>query len=235
MKNAKRIGILIVIVGIAVLGCAFLIWKLHVPTPTAHSAGEAARTQLQADLRQTTPHFLDAEQAVDREPPAPQEQKIHSDVVALLLANRPADADFYSQLWIDAIGARYILVTQPIAESSYDEIVDSQTGMVRQIPESARYDLEPLGRNAMLYIDAQHIYLYTLDQPAPALVPGSALSGTETYTSGEADTPDVIPRMSYTPDSITITIFDSSKRVPNPKLGVGATMNAAVREATLSF
>jgi Protein of unknown function (DUF998) len=202
------------------------------------STMQLASASLRTDLKNVTPYFVDASEANGQllTPQDPQEQKIKDDVVALLLAGQPGNADFYSQLWLDAVGKRYVLVTQPIAESSFDEIIDSQTGTVTPISESARYDLSPVGRKSMLYIDSQHIYLYTLDQATTTLVSGSALSGTETYTSGIADNPAIIPSgMSYTPDSITVTIYDSSKRVPNPKLGEGATMNGVVREVTFSF
>lgn len=238
MKSINSKILLITIVCLVVLACAFAIWKMYAAMTTSFvtsRSSQVALAQLQNDLQNVTPHFIDANKA-SRQMYTPEEQKIKDDVVRFSLASNPeGDKDYYSGLWIDALGKRYILITQPIAESSYDEVIDSQTGTVTPIPEAARYDLSSGGRNAVFYIDTQHIYLYTLDQPATTLVSGSELSGTETYTSGIADNPDIIPSESYTQNSITITIFDSSKRVPNPKLGVGATMNGAVREVTLSF
>jgi hypothetical protein len=236
MKNKT---ILIAIAVLVAIACGVEVWKLHSPASVASSIApvvdELALSQLQTDIQGTNSHFIKTNNN-GSQTLTPSEQKIRDDVVALFVADGPDGKDFYSNLWLDAIGTRYILATQPIAESSYDEIIDSQTGTVTPIPESARYNLSPGGRNAVFYIDTQHIYLYTLDQATSILVPGSALTGTETYTSGIADNPDIIPSgMSYTQNSITITIFDSSKRVPNPKLGVGATMNGAVREVTLTF
>lgn len=223
-------SILIAIACLAVLTGAFAVWKLHAPT-----ANQAALAQLQADMRGVTAHFLDASRS-DRQTYTPAEQKIKDDLVAVFLAINPGnDKDYYSNGWIDAIGSRYILFTQPSGGGSYDETIDSRTGKATVIPGEARYYLAPTGRNIALYIDTQTIRTYTLDQADAVVVKGSQLSGTETYTSGEADNPGIIPRMSWTPDSITITIFDTSKRVPNPKLGVGATMNGTVREVTLSF
>lgn len=216
----------------------FVVWKLHSTAPTTSTTlpvDKAALAQLQTDMQGVTPHFIETGDD-NRQTYTPADQKIKDDVIELFVAGEPDNKDFYSNLWLDAIGTRYILATQPIAESSSDEIIDSQTGTVMPIPEAARYDLSPGGRNAMLYIDSQHIYLYTLDQATTTLVSGSALSGTETYTSGIADNPAIIPSgMSYTQNSITLTVYDSSKRVPNPKLGIGATMNGSVREVTLSF
>lgn len=235
MKNKTLLITIFILIAIA---CGLAVWRLHFPAPGAPSnagkADSALLAALRADMQGVAPHFIDSQKA-NGQPLTPHEQKIKHDLVALMSSSQKDDEEFYSQLWLDAVGTRYILASQPIAESSYDEVIDSQTGTVTPIPESARYALSALDRNAVLYIDTQHIYLYTLDQPAPTLVPGSALSGTQTYTSGEADNPSIIPRMSYTPDSITITIFDTSKRVPNPQLGVGATMNGAVREVTLAF
>lgn len=216
---------LLVGLGAVLLVGGVVAWKLH---------DKPALAQLRTDMQGVTPHFIDSSKA-NGQTLTVQEQKIKDDVIALFIASEPDNKDFYSNLWLDAIGKRYILVSQPIAESSYDVIIDSQTGTATPIPESARYDLSSSNRNAVLYIDTQHIYLYTLDQPATMLVPGSALTGTETYHSGEADMPSILPRMSWTPNSITITIFDTSKRQPNPKLGVGATMNGVVREVALTF
>jgi hypothetical protein len=234
---AKKMWLSIIIL-IAAIACIFFAWELHLHTSvdsnTTPVVDKAALVHLQTDMQDITSHFIEVNRD-GSQTLTPEEQKIRDDVVALFVADGNNGAEFYSNLWLDAVGTRYILATQPIAESSYDEVIDSQTGTVMTIPESARYDLSP-GRNAMFYIDPQHIYLYTLDQPATTLVPGSALTGTETYNSDEADNPAIIPTgMSHTQNSITITIFDSSDRVPNPKLGVGATMNGVVREVTLTF
>lgn len=165
MKSTNS-KILIAIVCVAVLACAFAAWKLYTPTSTTPSADKAALVQLQTDLQGVTPHFVDSSKA-NGQSLTPEEQKIKDDIVALLVASQPDNSDFLSGLWLNAIGKRYILVTQPIAESSYDEVIDSQTGTVTPNPESARYDLTPGGRNSVLYIDTQHVYLYTGESKTP--------------------------------------------------------------------
>lgn len=238
MQQKTILGAIIVIVLIA---CGFAVWKLSTPNTStsvstdtsASQVDKATLTQLQADLQNVTPHFIDSSKA-NGQILTPEEQKIKDDVVALFLVGQPSnDKDYYSGLWLDAVGTRYILASQPSAESSYDEIIDSQTGKATPIPQGVRFNLA--SKSAMLYIAPQAIYTYMLDHAATNLVTGSQLSDTETYHSGEADMPDVIPHQTHTDTSITISVFDSSKRAPNPALGQGATMNGEVRKVTLSY
>lgn len=189
-----------------------------------------SQKKLEIDLSGITPQFVDKDQPI-----TPELQKVKDDVIAFLTVQEPGNAEYYSQILLVAVGKRYILISQPSAASYYDEIVDSQTGKITPIPGGTRYYLASEGRNIALYIDNQHIYTYTIDQPSTVLVSGSQLSGSETYHSGEADMSDLIPHEMHTQDSITITVFDMNKRVLNTKLGEGATMNGKVREITLAF
>lgn len=241
MKITNTKIILIVIICLAVLACAFAVWKLHAPTTTTSitpAASQAALAHLQTDLQGSTPHFIDVT-APNGQALTPAEQKVKDDVVALFLAVNPGgDKDYYSSLWLEAVGKRYILVSQPSAESSFDEIVDSQTGMVTPISGEVRYYLASEGRDVVLYIDNQAIRTYTLDQANAVLVSGSQLSGNETYHSGTSDA-YLVPEQTHTKNSITISIFDSSQLVQNPDAlsqpTAMQTMNKKIWEVTLSF
>lgn len=236
MKNKIIFGIILLIV----LACALLVWKLQSPpaidTPSTSVAKQAALTQLQRDMQGITPHFIDVER-IQAQSLTPEESEIKDDLVGLFTAEDPAsDEDYYSTLWLNAVGKRYILASKPIAETSYDEIIDSQTGTVTRIPGEARYYLASSGRNIALYIDTQAIHTYTLDQADAVLVPGSQLSGTETYHSGTSDA-YLEPEQTHTKNSITISVFDASQIVQNPDAQPNAmqTMNKKVRQVTLSF
>lgn len=229
--------ILIAILILAALACGFAISKWHAHTidiPVTSPASQAELAQLQSDLPPVAPHFIDSSRT-NAQALTPEEQKIKDDVVALLAAGQPDGSDYYSGLWLDAVGKRYILLSQPSAESSLNELVDSQTGKVAIIPGGA-YFLTPEGRDIALYIDTQSIRTYTLDQSDAVLVPGSQLSGTETYHSGTSDA-YFIPEQTHTADSITISVFDSSHTVQNPDAQPNGmqTMNKKLREMTLSF
>lgn len=232
-KNSKII--LIVIVCLAVLVCVFVVWKLKFLAPATTPIKRAALVQLQADLQNVTPHFINASKAYEQTL-TPTEQKIKDDVIMLFTAGMPDNKDYYSQLWLDAVGKRYILVSHPSAGSSIDEIVDSQTGTVVPISGEANIYLASEGRDIALYINYQAIYTYTLDQESVLLMPGSQLSGNETYHSGTSDFM-LVPVQMHTKNSITISIFDSSQLVQNPDAQPNAmqTMNKKVREVTLSF
>lgn len=237
-KNSKII--LVVIICLAVFLCVFVVWKLRSTTLAVSITppiDKVSLTQLQTDMQGITPHFLDANRS-NRQTYTPVEQKIKDDVVAVFLAANPGgDKDYYSGLWLDAVGTRYILASQPSAESSFDEIIDSQTGKVTQFPGGAYY-LASEGRDIVLYISTQAIYTYTLDQVDVVLVPGSQLTGNETYHSGTSDA-YLAPVQTHTKNSITISIFDSSQIVQNPDAlsqpTAMQTMNKKVRQITLSL
>lgn len=239
MQQKTILGAVVVI---ALLACGFAVWKLSSPAPvtspppsTTSSMDKATLAQLQADLQNVTPHFIDASKT-NGQTLTPQEQKIKDDVVAVLLATNPGqDKDYLASLWFDAIGKRYILASQPSGGSSLNEIIDSQTGKVTLIPGGGYY-LASVGREAALYIDTQAIRIYTLDQSDSMLVSGSQLSGTETYHSGTSDS-TLVPVQTHTKNSITISVFDSSQTVKNPDAQPNAmqTMNKKLRNITLSF
>jgi hypothetical protein len=193
--------------------------------------------RLQTDLRAIEPHFIDADR-MNAQSLTPEESEIKDDLIGLFITEHRDDEDNYNTLWINAIGKRYILASKPVAETSYDEIIDSQTGAVTRIPGEARYYLAPEGRDVALYIDNQAIRTYTLDQGDAVLVPGSQLSGTETYHSGTSDA-YLVPEQTHTKNSITISVFDSSQIVQNPDTlsqpTALQTMNKKVRDVTLSF
>jgi hypothetical protein len=206
------------------------------PTTSTPLIDKVRLTQLQTDLQGVTPHFLDANRP-NKQTFTPEEQKIKDDVVSVLLAANPgSDMDYYSGLWLDAVGKRYILATQPSGGSSIDEIIDSQTGKVTPISAERVYYLVSEGRDAALYLGIQAIYTYTLDQDGVVLVSGSQLSGNETYHSGTSDF-QMAPVQTHTKNSITISVFDSSQIVQNPNAQSNAmqTMNKKVRSPTLSF
>jgi len=209
----------------------------HLPNkPSAETiaATQAALANLQRDLQNVTPHFIDSSKT-NGQTLTPQEQKIKDDVVAFLTAVQKSNTDFYSQLWLDGIGKKYILASQPSAESSHDEIIDSQTGEVTPIFGEARYYLAP-ERDIALYVDYQAIYTYSLDQASAVLVPSSQLSGDEIYHSGTSDA-YLAPVQTHTKNSITISVFDSSQTVQNPDAQPNAmqTMNKKLRSVTLLF
>lgn len=235
MKITNTKIVLLVVVGLAVLVCIFAVWKLKFSTPAITPVNQAALLQLQAELQNVTPHFIDASKAGGQSL-TPAEQKIKDDVIAIFVAGHPEGTDYYSQLWLDAVGTRYILVSQPSAESSFDEIIDSQTGKVILVAGEARYYLASEGRNTALYLGTQAIYLYTLDQDGIVLVSGSQLSGNETYHSGTSDF-SMVPVQTHTKDSITISVFDSSQMVQNPDAQPNAmqTMNKKVRQITFTL
>ncbi len=103
--------LLVAIICLAVLACTFAAWRLYSPTKTVFvtpTANQAALAQLQADLQGVTPYFLDANRP-NRQTYTSEEQKIKDDLVAFSLASNPGgDKDYYSGLWLDAIGTRYI-------------------------------------------------------------------------------------------------------------------------------
>lgn len=191
--------------------------------------------RLQTDLQAITPHFIDTDR-MNAQSLTPEESEIKDDLVGLFITEHRDDQDNYNTLWLNAIGKRYILASKPVAETSYDEIVDSQTGTVTPISGEARYYLASEGRDLALYIDTQDIRTYTLDQAGAVLVPGSQLSGNETYHSGTSDA-YLVPEQTHTKNSITISVFDSSQIVQNLNAQPNAmqTMNKKIREVTLSF
>jgi hypothetical protein len=198
---------------------------------------------LQADLQNVAPHFVDASEA-NRQTLTPEEQKIKDDVIALFAARQSDNQQYYSGIWLDAVGKRYVLVSQPSADSAYDVVVDSKTGSTAIIPNGASYASHYLplerqdseGRHIALYIGYQDLYTYTLDQGSFVLVPGSKLSGSETYHSGRSDF-RIDPEETHVGDSITISVFDSSQIVQNPDAQENGmqTMSKKVREVTLPF
>jgi hypothetical protein len=190
--------------------------------------------QLQKDMTGVTPHFLDASKA-SGQVLSESENKIKNDIISILSESDDKNAEFYSQIWLQAIGSRYVVVSQPRAGSSYDEVMDSHTGKIVLIPGTSKINLFSLGRKSMLYVDTQSIHLYSLDADSPVQVVGSQLLGTETYSSGATDNANVEFVETHTATSVAITVFDTSKRVPNPSLGHGAKMNGSVRKVTLSF
>ena len=178
-----------------------------------------------------------------------EEQTIRDDVVALYAARyaavSPTDSaqssliEAQNSIWLDTIGTRYLLVTEA-TKFAIDEILDTQTGEITPITnahgETKRYYLAP-ERDIALYISPQTISTYSLNQATSTIVAGSQLSGTETYHDGYiggATTLLINPRETHTTHSITISVFDSSKTVPNPS-APGATMYAKVGQKTLPF
>lgn len=252
------------IVLLALVVCGFAIWKLHSPTtpapttttPTTATStpivvdktavDPALLTRLQTDLQSITPYFVDS-RSYDGKPLTPQEEKIRNDVADILTAKAVANGhgDDYSQSWPIAIGNRYILITVP-THTYYDILIDSQTGESLILQNAASYVVHRLpferpqpasnGRQTVLYIGYEDIYTYTLDEGTFVLVPGSQLSGSETYHNGRGDFSLMVDE-THTDDSITISVYDGSQVVQNPYAQPNAlqTMNKKIREVTLSF
>ena len=235
MQHAKAVAIGIVCV-VLVAG-AFAVWKSHAPGPSIDE--NAALAQLQSDMQNIEPHFVDA-RLQTQQTLSPAGQKIKGDVAELYSARYTAlepagivisaEDLLRSDLWLSAIGKRYVLVTEAGAENIQDEILDSQTGKVSYIQSLDMYDLVP-NRELVLYIDSQALYTYSLDQATTTLVAGSQLSGSETYHDGVEEILDHA-QQTHTADSITISVFDSSRRISNPDVG---NMYAKVGQKTLAF
>lgn len=208
---------------IAIGGVAYLALNKY--------SSNSPSSQLETDVSASALQFVQRDQTL-----TPELQKIHGDILALLTAKEPNNADYLSQFWLVAVGRRYVLISQPSAGSSYDEIVDSHTGTIRTLPNGASYAhfyrAFEGGGNMAIYIGDKDIYTYTLDQESFVLVPGSKLSGTETYTSGAYDSPAAQAEQVHTDTSITISVFDSSQLVPNPDVS-GAKMYKKIRKVTL--
>ncbi|MEK7128728.1 MAG: hypothetical protein AAB858_00050, partial [Patescibacteria group bacterium] len=130
----------------------------------------------------------------------------------------------------------------------YDILLDSQTGESSYLQNAASYVVHRLpferpqpasnGRQTVLYIGYEDIYTYTLDEGTFVLVPGSKLSGSETYHNGRGDF-SLLLEETHNDDSIHISVFDGSQVVQNPAAQSQPTalqtMNKKVREVTLSF
>ena len=210
---------------------------------------KTALAQLQSDLQNIKPHFISNDDGSAQVKYTPEEQKIRDDLVTLF-ASRYAAVDPTSSkqsllveagngIWPHAIGKRYILLTEA-SKFAVDEILDIQTGQVAPFTNSQgqtkRYYVVSK-RNIALYINPQVLYTYSLDQVTTTLITGSQLSGTQTYHNGYIDgatTLFINPEETHTTNKIIVSVFDSSKRVPNPDVS-GATMYAKVGQKTLSF
>ena len=170
---------IIAIVCLAVLACVFAIWKLHspaaAPTPSTDTTytpvdEKTALAQLQADMQNVTPHVIANNEGGGHASFTPEEQKIRDDLVALYAAryaatspSSPASAWLVTAqngIWLNAIGQRYLLVTEANVKSAIDEIFDVQTGQVMPISGSnkLRYYLTP-DRDVALYIDIKRLAL----------------------------------------------------------------------------
>ncbi len=203
--------------------------------------------KLQADMQNVTPHFIIGNKSGPQTALTPEELRIKDDLVALY-AERYAAAspsspaniwlvEAQNGIWLNAIGKRYVLLTEANVKSATDVILDVQTGQATSISGSKklRYYLAP-EREIALYIDSQALYTYSLDHVSATLISGSELSGTETYDNGYIGGIgiEINPEETHTKNSITISVFDSSKNISNPDVP-GATMYTKVGQKTLSF
>lgn len=80
------------------------------------------------------------------------------------------------------------------------------------------------------------MYTYTLDEGTFVPVPGSKLSGNETYHNGKGDISLLVDE-THTDNSIHISVFDGLQSVQNPDAQPNAmqTMNKKIREMDLTF
>ncbi len=256
-------AILGAVVVMALLAGGFAVWKFHStasqPYPITNSTPlideKTAFAQLQADVQSVKPYFVvdkgESRNAIMVPEEQKMEQKIRDDLVMLYAARYyamrgsiPADragvlVEAKNGIWLDAVGKKYILVTETDVKMTRDVILDLQTGQVTPITnkdgESLHYSLAP-ERNIALYIEPQVLFTYSLDQATTTLVAGSKLQGTETYKSGLEDgpSPGIIPQETHTKNNITISIFDSSRIVPSPDVPE-RPMHAKIGQKTLSF
>ncbi len=244
--NQKTIISAVIILVVPI--CGLIVWKLpKVPsTPVVSTSDvvtiETALTQLQSDMVNITPHLV-VPTWQQGQMLTTDEKKIEANIGMLLTAQYvvtyPKNPVFKfrpgNDFWINAIGKRYILAALAGADSLTDVIIDSQTGQVTPISKTLRHYFAP-ERDIVLYIDKQSLYTYSLDQATTTLVAGSQLSGTETYHNGYIDGVgiQINPQETHTKNSITISIFDSSKMVENPDVP-GAQMYAKIGQKALSF
>lgn len=231
--TGKAIGFVVML---AILLVVFAVLKFQSSTPVelaATKVDKVALAQLQSDLKNISPHFIDSSKAYEQTL-TPLDQKIKDDIVALFTAGMPDSKNYYSGLWLNAVGKRYILASQLSGGSSFDEIIDSRTGKAIPIPGWRVNSPVLEGGSIELYINYQAIYTYALDQSEAVLVPGSQLSGEETYHAGTSDF-QLAPEQTHTKNSITISVFDSSQLVQNPDAQPNAmqTMNKRVRKIIL--
>lgn len=231
--TGKAIGFAVML---AILLVFFAVLKFQSSTSAelaATKVDKVALAQLQSDLKKISPHFIDSSKAYEQTL-TPLDQKIKDDIVALFTAGMPDSKDYYSGLWLNAVGKRYILASQLSGRSSFDEIIDSRTGKAIPIPGGRVHSPVLERENIALYINDQAVYTYALDQAETALVPGSQLLGNETYHSGTSDFM-LVPVQTHTKNSITISVFDSSQLVQNPDAQPNAmqTMSKKVRQVTL--
>ncbi|MFZ1075649.1 MAG: hypothetical protein WAN50_04725 [Minisyncoccia bacterium] len=209
-------------------------------TSTEPSPDDVALSQLRTDLLPVTPHFIVPTWQQEQNLTA-EEKKIATDVAIVMSSqysaafpnNPPLSPEKMLQfdIWLDAIGKRYILFTQSGADKSSDAILDSQNGEITPIPGNIALYLAPK-RNIALYVTTQALYTYSLDQSTTTLVAGSQLSGNETYLGVLDGMGPITLRETHTNSSITIVTYDSSTLVPNPD---GGNMYAKVGQKTLSF
>jgi hypothetical protein len=261
--NGKRLSIgkttgAIIIFAVAAGVTGLALWQKHSPAApsTADTSAPivvdktavdpALLTRLQADLQGITPYFVDT-RSYDGKPLTPQEEKIRNDIADILTSKAAANGhgDDYSQIWPVAIGKRYVLITVP-THTYYDMLIDSQTGESSYLQNAASYVTHRLpferpqpasrGRQTVLYIGYEDIYTYTLDEGTFVLVPGSGLSGSETYHNGKGDFSLMVDE-THTDNSIHISVYDGSQAVQNPNAQPNAlqTMNKKIREVDLVF
>ena len=117
MKNINQRILVIAIIVLAVLVCMFAIWKLQSPTSTAIATppvdkaalAKVALARLQANMQNVTPHFIDANR-VNAQSLTPEESEIKDDIIGLFITENPGESeDYYSTIWLNGVGKRYIL------------------------------------------------------------------------------------------------------------------------------
>lgn len=244
MKNVT----LIVVTVTLVIGGIYYFTRPKTQSATYTPVDEKTTlSQLQGDMQNVTPHFITNNEGGGHASFTPEEQKIRDNLVALYAAryaaaspSSPASGwllEAESGIFLNAIGKRYILLTEANVKSATDVILDVQTGQATPIfgSKKLRYYLAP-EREIALYVDSKALYMYSLDQVSATLISGSELSGTETYHNGYIDGIgiEINPQETHTKNNITISVFDSNKTMPNPDVP-GATMYAKIGQKTLSF
>lgn len=226
----KRI-FLILAIALTVGGGVYFILNKKTIDKNSHPETTNSLIKLKSDLsRVTKTKFIKRGEIL-----TPELQNIYNDILTFLEEKEPDNTEYRSQLLLTAVGKRYVLISQPSAGSSYDEVIDSQTGEMNSISNGANYASFYLpfegGKDIALYIGDKDIYTYGLDQRSFLLAAGSKLLGTETYNSGKYDSPTVSPEQTHTADLVTISVFDSSQLVVNKETGI--TMYKKVRDVTV--
>jgi hypothetical protein len=118
-----------------------------------------------------------------------------------------------SRIRIRAIAAQTILVSIMTTTGWNDILIDTASGKRTFVSTGGIYSIM-LG-DTILYVDRTIIQYYRLGQESFFILPGSQLSGTETYMSTVGNIVD-LPSLTDTEGMITISVYDIKQEVRDP-------------------